>query len=504
MIDHRSAIRKWPSRAIRLVRLSLDFVTRPTSMPEVVFVGAFIAAFLLSSAPFVTPDSGGYERAGESVAAPWTPSGQTSTWGAVSFLGNGFRSWPPTLFYALVPGGNAPLGEWGRILLQGILVVVATVCFARALAHFVPSRYAWMLRTFVYLCALTPSALTYNLTIGAEGLTYIFVLFSIATTLTIARRHEAMPLGRLAVWACAAYALAVLALVTRASFVPMLVVIVVSLAFIISHRTRAGTRLRLAIGAGALAVIALTLGYSTIIQANQSAAWGSAEAGATGERAYRMFLALDVGASPDFAETIRASLPTDAPTCLRDYPRTPLDWSGMSSWGARECGVAGLTWIEGNYFQTIARAYVLHPRKALRYFVETGGNAGVVAGIDATAAVRSPSPALLDVLVNDNPLVDRRNVALFGLLITLAAGIVILRRFAGRERGKELLRSRSESATLLALAVGAWAAFYLSFFDFPGAADRKAWPFLITSILLATAVAVSAACRRRTGAPRCD
>lgn len=445
-------------------------------LPEVVFAIAFAVSYGLSETPFITADSGGYIRAGESITVADQPQ-QAITWGTLSLTGDSFRAWPTTLFYALVPEGDAPFGNWGRILLQSILILVVTIWLARRLGGFAPERHAWLLRGFVYLFALTPTALTHTFTIGAEGPAYILVLATCALALELPRRvRSESSWTEVGVTLGALWLLSLTATIVRPSALPVFLAVMGVGGWLLTARRFRPTPLeRLGPALGVLALVILSVSYASINGDNQSDAWGDVN-----ERAYRIFHAVDVGMNPQFAGEVREGLPSDAPECLLEYPETPLDWSGMGEHGRAECGEAGLDWIQENYFQVMVGYYIADPRNTVAYFSRTAGDAAT--RWVQQGAIESASPPVFDQLVFSDRGADSRNLPLLFLLGTLAGGVLLAYRVLTGGRG--LVQSAAANVTLLLLGLAVWVSFFLSFFDIPVAVARKQWPFYMLATVI--------------------
>jgi hypothetical protein len=453
-------------------------------VPEVVFTIAFAISYALSQTPFITADSGGYIRTGESITVADQPE-QAMTWGTLSLTGDSFRAWPTTLFYALVPGGDAPVGNWGRILLQSLLVLIVTIWLARRLAQFVPARHGWILRGFVFLFALTPTALTHTFTIGAEGPTYVLALATCAIALELPRRVRAdASWTEVGVSLGAVWLLSLVAMIARPSALPLfLVVMGVGGTLLVTRRFRRTWLERLGPALGVLALVVLSVSYASLNGDNQSEAWGEVN-----ERAYRMFHAVDVGMNPQFAAEVREGLPSDAPACLTEYPDTQLDWTAMGDYGRTVCGDEGLDWIQENYFTAMVAYYVDDPRNTIAYFSRTAADAATP--WVQQGEVESVSPPVTDDILFSDRGADGRNLPLLFLAITVVTGAVMAWR-VGRG-GAGLLRPAAENLTLLLLGAAAWVAFFLSFFDIPVAVARKQWPFYMLATVIGLTIAWAA------------
>lgn len=449
-------------------------------LPEAVFVLAMGLSFALSRVPLVTPDTGGYLRAGESFTGSGASGvGDSTTWGAVDFAGNAFRGWPAALFYALVPAGDAPFGMWGRSALQAGLICGLTIWLALELARCAPGLKGFVLRCAIYLFALTPTALAYTFLIGAEATTTIFVLSGTALTLMAARylTPSASPQRAVAVLGGVFLLFMLGTLVRPSAAVPLiLATFMVGSIGLWAARDRLSIATRFVFAGAVTVVLVAGLGYSLKVQANTSKTWGT-----TTERAYRAFHAVDPATNPTFFREFRESLPEDAPDCLRTYPDTALDWGGMGRYGTTVCGPAGLRWIEDNYFPMLARTYLSNPSLAIRYFARTGAESAVRQG--QAVDVVSVSPPIMSALVFVDAASDSWNIPLFYLVVFAVAAALLVGALVAPDRWRRVQVPRMSGLALLVMGSAMWLALYLSFFDHPAASNRKGWPFFFLAIV---------------------
>lgn len=453
----------------------------PRLIPEIVFAIAMAFSFALSRTPLVTPDSGGYLRAGQTfVGSPNSGVTEQTTWGGISLTGDAFRAWPSALFYALVPPGDDPLGMWGRSALQALLICGLTIWLALELARLLPRPRGLLLRCAIYLFALAPSSLSYTFLIGAEAVTTIFVLAGIALCLAGTRWITASTsLGITTAICVSTWILFLLATLVRPSAVVLLIVGTCALVWkaLSAWRQRAARRSLVAMACVTVLLLAGSVGYSLMVQANTSKTWGT-----TTERAYRAFHAVDPGTNPTFFNEFRENLPADAPDCLRSYPDRPLDWESMGKQGIDECGPVGLAWIEDNYFPMLAGIYASNPGLALRYFVRTGGESAVKQGM--ASDITSVGLPIIEGIVFQGASSDPWNIPLFYLVLFFVAALALGARLLVRPRSRlNGLRARWGPVAAFLLGVGIWVALYLSFVDHPAAANRKAWPFFALAIM---------------------
>ncbi len=452
-------------------------------IPESLFVAAFAISYALSEIPLVTPDSGGYIRRGEAIFVADQPE-QAETWGSISLLGDSFRAWPTTLFYSIVPAGDAPFGNTGRIFIQSVLVIVVTIWLAHRLSDFVPRSRRWIVRVAVYLLMLTPTALTYSFMVGAEGPTTILVFATAAATLELPRRITAdAPWPVVAAWAGGGWLLGLLGVLARPSALPILLVVLgVGGYLLVTRRVSPGWKPQLA-ATGAVVLLALaSVSYASVNQDNQSQAWGDVT-----ERTYRIFFALDVQSNERFMGEFRESIPADAPDCLERYPGDrALGWTEMGEFALNECGPDGVSWIQDNYFQTMVGYYAGDPRNTVAYFTRTAAGA---AGPSAAPQVTSVSVPVVDSLVFTS---GGFNLPVLYMIATLVGIGLLVLRLPGERQGRSLLRPRVFYVALILLAVAAWGAFFLSYFDSPVSINRKTWPFYFFGLMVGVMTLIAA------------
>lgn len=465
-------------------------------VPDAVFALAVLVSLGLSQgAPFTSPDSGGYLRAGETFTRG--DGSEQVAWGALSFTGDSFRSWPTALFYSIVPAGDAPFGNTGRVVLQTILAIVVTIWLANALARYVPERWRWALKSLVFLIALTPRSLLYIFSIGAEGPLYIAVAATVAIGLELPRRITPTASTRSMAIACgSAWLLGLLALLIRPSTAPLfLAVLALGGGLLVYHgRFRPdlgavearspwlGRSLRWAPALGALVLLFASVGYANAVGDRQSQAWGEVP-----ERAWRLFSALDYGRNPEYRASLIESFPDDAPDCLYAFPSdTPIAWEDMGRIGREQCGEEGLAWIDDNYMRVMFGYYLGDPENTIDYFTDAAGDAAV-AETQAEGLV-SASPEFVSLLIFDTA--DNRNVPLFYALIGFVGGFLVLVALALRRVGPE---ARSTAIALVVMTTAVWTGYFLGFFDHPGSGGRKQWPLYMFAVVSAVTIAAFAA-----------
>lgn len=199
---------------------------RATFSPKLLVLGALFVAFLVVQGPLLVPDSGTYVEA-------WPTR-------------------PPVLPLVLL-GGNALVGARAALYLTVVLQSVAAFVSCRVLlvelervVSHVPTASA------IGFFALLMPQFKAARTIASESLAYSFVcLFAaaIAGALVTRASNRRVWLGVAA--ACAAYA-------TRAQFIYLVPLALLGAAAVVAF-ARTSTKSRVVLGAGAIAVLALTL-----------------------------------------------------------------------------------------------------------------------------------------------------------------------------------------------------------------------------------------------------
>ncbi len=445
---------------------------------------AYAASAVYSLTPIITGDSGGYLRSGEEFTDPTGATGgghPIGSWGGLSLAGDAFRAWPATLFYSLFPGGDGLLGNDGRITAQWVIAMLATVFVARAMTAPLGPHLQIAGRAFIYLFALTGTALTHVLTIGAEGIAYIIALVVVGLTVNLARRVRAAGWHRRDVASStAALALAVMLSVIRITGVVVLIAVLgVLLVSLIRHGPiRSAVHRWVTIAGGVILLVGCGV-YIQHVSANQSRAWGPAS-----ERVYRTLFAISPALNPLFSADVVAELPDDAPRCLREFNPAITDWNALGSTAIETCGPNGLAWIEENYLAVPVSYWRGNPDSAMTWAVQGAAQASSAWVFPGT---RTVVPAIVNPVYYTTDATTGNNIALFWLAAWLVAlaGVTstipaVRRRLRIRPRG---------SGVMVSLATGAWISFVLSYMDIWNSHPRKAWPFYFVAVVI-SAIAV--------------
>lgn len=441
------------------------------------FLALLFAAYVNTATPMLSPDSGGYLPSGEEISDPsgLAPAGEG--WGSISFVGDAFRTWPPTLFYWLVPSA---IGNVGRSWVQVACVAAVTVFFARSGTKWLRPGPAVLARGLIYAVALSGAALSFNLLIGAEGPAYIFGLLAAGAVLATVWRYQRDGM----VWQVwtglsLAWVAALLLSITRITGIPFLLAVSALIIFLLwSQRRKAVGRRLLTVGAfGALTVLGAL--YAGFVSSNQSVYWKPAS-----DRSIRLVFALAPSVNPEFAGSLVAALPPDAPSCLRAIGPEVKEWGQVTSLITDECGAKGQDWINANYTSVFLRYWITDPGSAKSWAVRGSELASDGA---QDPRVTSPMPAVVRSLAFSNP--PDTNVALaLGVAWLVALVLLIIRRM----RRHVARPSLTQSFFLVVLGAGAWVSFVASYMDLWGAHARKAWPFyflvLVLSLLALTSL----------------